>query len=103
VGLFAVVASIFIRNRIVILNAAAMSTLTMALTDLLPIDPFIHPMAPVLSGTFWLAVHVPIIMVSYSVLALGVVVAHMQIGFELFAPGGATSPCGWPTSCTSIS
>ena len=65
-----------------ILNAAAMSALTMALTDLLPIDPFIHPMPPVLSGTQWLAIHVPIIMVGYSVLALGVVVAHMQIGFE---------------------
>ena len=69
-----------------ILNAAAMSALTMALTDLLPIDPFIHPMPPVLSGTYWLAVHVPIIMVGYSVLALGVVVAHMQLGFEAFAP-----------------
>jgi cytochrome c-type biogenesis protein CcsB len=86
VGLFALVATLVLRNRIVILNAAAMSALTMALTDLLPIDPFIHPMPPVLSGTYWLAVHVPIIMVSYSVLALGVVVAHMQIGFELFAP-----------------
>jgi cytochrome c-type biogenesis protein CcsB len=85
VGLFALVATVVLRNRIVILNAAAMSALTMALTDLLPIDPFIHPMPPVLSGTYWLAIHVPIIMVSYSVLALGVVVAHMQIGFELFA------------------
>jgi ABC-type transport system involved in cytochrome c biogenesis permease subunit len=65
---------------------AGMSALTMTLTDLLPIDPFIHPMAPVLSGTPWLAIHVPIIMVSYSVLALGVVVAHMQIGISIFAP-----------------
>ena len=85
VGLFAIIATFVLRNRIVILNAAAMSALTMALTDLLPVDPFIHPMPPVLSGTYWLAVHVPIIMVSYSVLALGVVVAHMQIAFELFA------------------
>jgi cytochrome c-type biogenesis protein CcsB len=86
VGAFAIVASIFLRNRIVVLNAAAMSALTMALTDLLPIDRFIHPMPPVLSGTYWLAVHVPIIMVGYSVLALGVVVAHMQLGFQAFAP-----------------
>ena len=86
VGAFAIVAMAVLRNRIVILNAAAMSALTMALTDLLPIDPFIHPMPPVLSGTFWLAVHVPIIMVGYAVLALGVVVAHMQLGFEAFAP-----------------
>jgi cytochrome c-type biogenesis protein CcsB len=86
VGAFAVLATVFLRNRIVILNAAAGAALTMALTDLLPIDPFIHPMAPVLSGTYWLAIHVPIIMVGYAVLALGVVVAHMQIGVEALAP-----------------
>jgi ABC-type transport system involved in cytochrome c biogenesis permease subunit len=86
VGLFAVVALLFMRNRLIVLNAAAMSALTMTLADLLPIDPFIHPMPPVLSGTAWLAIHVPIIMVSYSVLALGVVVAHMQIGVEIVAP-----------------
>jgi len=86
VGLFAVVAFAFMRNRLLVLNACAMAALTMALTDLLPIDRFIHPVAPVLAGTPWLAIHVPIIMVSYSVLALGVVVAHMQIGFTIFAP-----------------
>ncbi|HET7295055.1 MAG TPA: cytochrome c biogenesis protein CcsA [Vicinamibacteria bacterium] len=86
VGLFAMVASLFLRSRLVILNAAAMSTLTMALTDLLPIDPFIHPMPPVLAGTYWLAIHVPIIMIGYAVLALGVAVAHMQIGTRLLAP-----------------
>jgi cytochrome c-type biogenesis protein CcsB len=86
VGAFAIVASLVLRNRIVVLNAAAMSALTMSLTDLLPIDWFIHPIPPVLSGTYWLAVHVPIIMVGFSVLALGVVVAHMQLGFQAFAP-----------------
>jgi ABC-type transport system involved in cytochrome c biogenesis permease subunit len=40
----------------------------------------------VLSGTPWLAIHVPIIMVSYSVLALGVVIAHMQVGLTIFRP-----------------
>ncbi len=86
IGLFALVAYVLLRNRIVVVNAAAMATLTMMLTDLLPIDGFIHPMPPVLSGTPWLAIHVPIIMTSYAVLALGVVFAHMQIGFTIFAP-----------------
>jgi ABC-type transport system involved in cytochrome c biogenesis permease subunit len=86
VGLFAVVATFLMRNRLVVLNAAAGAALTMALTDLLPIDRFIHPMPPVLSGTYWLAIHVPIIMVGYAVLALGMVVAHMQIGVEAFLP-----------------
>jgi cytochrome c-type biogenesis protein CcsB len=86
VGAFAVIATVLLRNRIVVLNAAAGAALTMALTDILPIDPFVHPMPPVLSGTYWLAIHVPIIMVGYAVLALGMVVAHMQIGVEAFAP-----------------
>ena len=86
VGLFAVVAFAVLRNKTVVLNATAMSALTMALTDLLPIDGFIHPVPPVLSGTPWLAIHVPIIMVSYSVLALGVVVAHMQVGVTIWKP-----------------
>jgi ABC-type transport system involved in cytochrome c biogenesis permease subunit len=86
VGLFALIATLFLRNRLVIFNATAMSALTMILVDRLPIDPFIHPMAPVLSGTPWLAIHVPIIMVSYSVLALGVLVAHMRVGLEIVAP-----------------
>jgi cytochrome c-type biogenesis protein CcsB len=86
VGAFAVIATVLLRNRIVVLNAAAGAALTMALTDLLPIDRFVHPMPPVLSGTYWLAIHVPIIMLGYAVLALGMVVAHMQIGVEAFAP-----------------
>ena len=87
VGLFAVIAFAVLRNRVVVMNAAVMAALTMALTDLLPIDRFIHPIAPVLAGTPWLAIHVPIIMLGYSILALGLVVAHMQIGATIFAPG----------------
>ncbi len=88
VGLFAVIAYAVLRNRVVVINAAVMSALTMALTDLLPIDRFIHPVAPVLAGTPWLAIHVPIIMVGYAVLGLGLVVAHMQIGFAAFSRTG---------------
>jgi len=86
VGLFAVVAYAVLRNRVVVLNAAVMAALTMALMDLLPIDRFIHPIAPVLAGTPWLAIHVPIIMLGYSILALGLVVAHMQIATTIFRP-----------------
>ena len=86
VGLFAVVAFGLLKIRMVVLNANAMAFITMALTDLLPIDRFIHPVPPVLAGTYWLAIHVPIIMVSYSVLALGMVIAHIQLGYTIFAP-----------------
>jgi cytochrome c-type biogenesis protein CcsB len=87
VGLFAVVAYALLKNRVVVVNAASMAALTMALTDLLPIDRFIHPIAPVLAGTPWLAIHVPIIMIGYAVLALGLVVAHMQVAFAAFGTG----------------
>jgi cytochrome c-type biogenesis protein CcsB len=87
VGLFALIASAILKNRLVIMNATAMSTLAMMLANLLPIDPFIHPIPPVLAGTPWLAIHVPIIMVSYSVLTLGVLVAHMQVGLAMAGKG----------------
>ncbi len=86
VGLFALIVAPILRNRLVIFNAAAMSALTMGLVSYLPIDPFIHPVTPVLSGTPWLAIHVPIIMVGYAVLALGLLIAHLQIGIEIFRP-----------------
>lgn len=79
VGFFALVAMPLLRNRLVVANASALATLTMVLVDLLPMDAFIHPMAPVLSGTPWLILHVPVTMVGYAVLALGVVIAHVQI------------------------
>jgi ABC-type transport system involved in cytochrome c biogenesis permease subunit len=40
----------------------------------------------VLSGTPWLAIHVPIIMVGYAVLALAMVIAHIQLGQQALAP-----------------
>ena len=56
VGLFAVIAYGLMRNRVVVLNAAVMATLTMALVDLLPIDRFIHPIAPVVAAVgLWAA------------------------------------------------
>ena len=85
VGLFAVI-SLLVRNRILIFNSAAMSALAMLLLDRLPIDPFIHPMPPVLSGTPWLAIHVPIIMVGYAILAIVTLFAHVVVGVEIFAP-----------------
>lgn len=85
VGLFGLVA-LLLRNRLLIANAAGMGALAMLLVDLLPMDGFIHPVMPVLANTYWLAIHVPIIVISYSVLAMGTGLAHMVLGIELFAP-----------------
>jgi cytochrome c-type biogenesis protein CcsB len=85
VGLAGVVA-VALRSRILALNAAAMSALALALVDLLPVDPFVHPMPPVLAGTPWLAIHVPLMMLSYAALALVTFFAHLVVGVEVFAP-----------------
>jgi ABC-type transport system involved in cytochrome c biogenesis permease subunit len=46
----------------------------------------------VLAGTAWLAIHVSIIMVGYSVLTLSVLAAHLQIGWTIFSPRNETTP-----------
>ena len=86
VGLFAAIAALANRNRLLVLNTAFMAALSMLLLDLLPMDGFIHPMPPVLTGTPWLAIHVPITMISYSVFAIGVLIAHAQILVEMIRP-----------------
>jgi ABC-type transport system involved in cytochrome c biogenesis permease subunit len=96
VGLFGVV-SLLIRNRMLVFNAAAMAALVMLLLDRLPIDPFIRPMAPVLAGTPWLAIHVPIIMVSYSTLAIATFLAHIALGARLFSRADARQVEKWST------
>jgi ABC-type transport system involved in cytochrome c biogenesis permease subunit len=78
-----------------VFNASAMSALVMLLLDRLPMDPFIRPMAPVLSGTPWLAIHVPIIMVSYSTFAIATFLAHMVLGARLFSTGRSEQAEKW--------
>jgi len=78
-GVFAVLAMLIQRQRIVPLTASFMGALALILADCLPLDHFIRPVAPVLLDTVWMSIHVPIIMVSYSVLALGVLIAHGQL------------------------
>jgi cytochrome c-type biogenesis protein CcsB len=85
-ALSAVVSRGFFRNRVFGLNAAAMAALAMMLADLLPLDRFIRPIAPILAGTPWLAIHVPIIMAGYALLALGMAAAHLQVGAYIFCP-----------------
>jgi ABC-type transport system involved in cytochrome c biogenesis permease subunit len=84
--LFAILAILVFRNRMVPLTASGMAALSLFLADALPLDPFIRPIVPVLADTFWMSIHVPVIMVSYSVLALGVLVAHVQLVVMAAAP-----------------
>ncbi|NOY82176.1 MAG: cytochrome c biogenesis protein CcsA [Kiritimatiellaeota bacterium] len=91
---FAFVAFFFFRHRSVPLTASAIAALSLALADCLPIDHFIRPIAPVLQDTIWMSIHVPIIMISYAVLAIGVLVAHVQIATMAFCPSRKTMADG---------
>ena len=85
-GAFAIVAMFVQRQRIVPLTASAMGAVALILADCLPLDHYIRPIAPVLLDTIWMSIHVPIIMVSYSVLALAVVIAHVQLVMMALVP-----------------
>ncbi len=86
VGAFAILAVPLFQQWLVPLTASAMSSLALLLADCLPVDHFIRPIAPVLLDTVWMSIHVPIIMVSYSVLTLAVLVAHIQLVLMAAAP-----------------
>lgn len=86
VGAFAILSMFLFRQRLVPLTAAGMASLALVLADVLPVDSFVRPIAPVLLDTVWMSIHVPIIMVSYSVLALAVLVAHIQVVLMAAAP-----------------
>jgi ABC-type transport system involved in cytochrome c biogenesis permease subunit len=76
---FAFAAFFLFRQRSVPLTAATIAALALCLADRLPLDPFIRPVVPVLLDTFWMSVHVPVIMISYAVLAIAVLIAHVQL------------------------
>jgi len=86
VGAFAIVSVFLFKQRLVPLTASAMASLALILADRLPVDQFIRPIAPVLLDTVWMSIHVPVIMVSYSVLALAVLIAHLQLVVLAAAP-----------------
>jgi ABC-type transport system involved in cytochrome c biogenesis permease subunit len=85
-GAFAIVSMFLLRHRLVPLTASAMGAIALMAADLLPMDPYVRPIVPVLRDTVWMSIHVPIIMVSYSVLALGVLIAHVQLAIMAAVP-----------------
>lgn len=85
-GALAILSMLLTRQRLVPLTASVMGALALMLADILPLDHYIRPIAPVLMDTAWMAIHVPIIMVSYAVLALAVLIAHVQLVVLAAAP-----------------
>lgn len=76
---FGLLALLLVRDRTVPLTASVVGALALCLADVLPVDSFIRPIPPVLADTIWMSIHVPVIMVGYAVLALAMLIAHVQI------------------------
>ncbi len=85
-GAFAIITMFLIRHRIVPATAAALSCTALMLADCLPMNQFVRPIPPVLMDTVWMSIHVPVVMTSYSVLALAVVFAHLQLACQAIVP-----------------
>ena len=86
-GAFAILSMFVLRDRFVPLTASFMGALALFLAEVLPLDEFIRPIAPVLLDTIWMSIHVPEIMVSYAVLALAMVIGHVLMAVMALAPG----------------
>ncbi|MGB2986913.1 MAG: cytochrome c biogenesis protein CcsA [Phycisphaerae bacterium] len=89
-GAFAILSVFLMRDRLVVLTASLMGAVTLILADCLPMDQYVRPAVPVLMDTIWMSIHVPIIMVSYAVLSIGVLIAHVQLAVMAAVPGQRT-------------
>ncbi len=72
------------RKRFLALAAGLMGFVCLAFAENLPINSGINPLMPVLAHTYWLSVHVMTIMLSYSALALAMVLGHLMIAVQVF-------------------
>jgi len=85
-SLFAVLAAAARQDRFVSLTSALVGAVSLFLADMLPLDPFVRPIAPVLMDTVWMSIHVPGIMAAYAVLALAMLIAHTQMAVMALTP-----------------
>jgi len=84
--LFAGIFEAIYRQRIFALCGSVMGIIVLIMADMLPFDPEISPLVPVLRSNYWLIIHVMTIVISYSAFALAMVIAHFALGHYLFAP-----------------
>ena len=77
---------IAVRDRLVTLLASLLAAISLMIADLVGLDPFLRPIAPVLLDTAWMAIHVPVIMVSYSILMISMGFALAVLGMSTAAP-----------------
>ncbi len=83
--LFGLVLGLRRQRQGVLAAAAVVATIILLLADYCPsaLDPSLRPLPPVLRSSFWLAIHVKTIMLSYAAFALAVGIGNVTLGFYL--------------------
>ena len=84
--LFAIVFEFIYRERWFGFAASILGVGMLVLADILPFDPNIEPLVPVLRSNYWLVIHVLTITLSYSAFALGMGLAHINLGVYFYLP-----------------
>ncbi|MBN2327456.1 MAG: cytochrome c biogenesis protein CcsA [Candidatus Omnitrophica bacterium] len=84
--LFALIFEFVYRERWFGVSASILGVGMLVLADILPFDPNIEPLVPVLRSNYWLIIHVLTITLSYSAFALAMGMAHINLGIYFYLP-----------------
>lgn len=83
--LFATIFEFIYKARYLGMVATVLGVATLAMADVLPLDPYVSPLVPVLRS-YWLTIHVLTIMLGYAGLALAFGMAHLWSITFMFSP-----------------
>lgn len=82
----AIIYELLYRDRWFATVASGLGVIILILADILPFDPNIEPLVPVLRSNYWLIVHVLTITLSYSAFALAMGLSHINLWFYFYRP-----------------
>ena len=82
--LFAIVFSSIRRNTVPLMVASLVSSIIMIYGNLLPIDPAMDVLVPVLRSNYWLTIHVLTVVSSYGAFALAMALGHRHLLLDIF-------------------
>jgi cytochrome c-type biogenesis protein CcsB len=82
----AIIFDLLYRRHWFMTTASALGVGFLILADILPFDPNIEPLVPVLRSNYWLIIHVLTITLSYSIFALGMALAHVILAIYFYMP-----------------
>jgi cytochrome c-type biogenesis protein CcsB len=85
VAVLGLVLELIYHRQLILVAAAAISTLALILADNCPalLDPNLQPLQPVLRNNFWLVTHVMTITLSYAAFALALGIGNISLGYHL--------------------